>query len=307
MTTTIDTPIADPIDTSSAPAATVGSLHMPWTLTAVAPLHHGAGTAGNTALLRTQEIVLPDGSQTAVPLISGNSIRHAIRDALAWRLVRTLELPAGSLTKAQVDLLWSGGALTRTGSQVELEQARRWTALVPALGLLGYSAQSDIVTGALRVDNLNLICAENRWRLPTHLAGHPHATAPAGRFRGEEFGTRHDTAGSLVDLLVDTTAVQPTTNQMIFEHQVLLPGSVLWGGLYLDTPTTAQVDALHTALRDLTADGVIHLAARRQAGWGGATVTFTGHTIDADATARHTAHLLGHRDDILAALAEATQ
>jgi len=279
---------------------------IPWTLTAVAPIHHGSGTAGNTALLRTQEIVLPDGTQTAVPFVSGNSIRHAIRDALAWRLVRTLGVAEGGLTKGAVDLLWSGGALTKTGSQVELDQARRWTELVPALGLLGYSAQSDIVTGALRADNLNLICVENRWRLPAYLAEHPHAGLPAGRFRGEVFGTRHDVAGTGVDILVASGMVQPTSTQMIYEHQVLLPGAALWGGLYLDAATPTAQDALHAALTDITAAGTVQVGAKRSAGFGTCLATFPAGGIDPAAAARHTAHLQAHGDAILAAIGEAT-
>jgi hypothetical protein len=293
------------ITVSAEAPATVSPAQIRWTLTATAPIHHGAGTAGNTALLRTQEILLPDGTQTAVPFISGNSIRHAIRDALAWRLVRALALPEGSLSKAQVDLLWSGGALTKTGSQVELDQARRWTALIPSLGLLGYSAQSDIVTGALRVDNLNLVCAENAWRLPAHLVGHPHAAIPAGRFRGEEFGTRHDITGTGVDILVASGMVAPPTNQMIYEHQVLLPGSTLWGALWMEAATAVQVDALHAALHSIAGDGTMHVGARRSSGFGGCRVTISTD-LDESATARHDTHLAEHRDDILAALAEAT-
>lgn len=290
---------------ASSPA-TLASTQIPLTLTAESPLHHGAGTAGNTALLRTQEVVQPDGTQAAVPFVSGNSVRHAIRDALAWRLVRVLDIPAGSLPKGVVDLLWSGGALTRTGSQVELEQARR-LALVPALGLLGYSAQSDIVTGSLRCDNLNLVCAENAWRLPEHLRDHPHAGLHAGRFRGEEFGTRHDVAGTSVDVLVESTGMfdAPKSTQMIYEHQVLLPGSTLWGRLCLDAATPPARDALHTALADLAPDGVMWVGAKRGAGYGACRLALHGVELDQAAADRHDEHLRVHRDDILAALAAA--
>lgn len=296
-------------DLAPAPSpVTLASTQIPLTLTAVAPVHHGAGTAGNTALLRTQEVVLPDGTQTAVPFISGNSVRHAIRDVLAWRLVRTLDIPAGSLPKGVVDLLWSGGALTKTGSQVELEQARR-LGLVPALSLLGYSAQSDIVTGSLRADNLGLVCAENAWRLPEHLRGHPHATLPAGRFRGEEFGTRHDITGTGVDVLVESSGMfdAPQTTQMIYEHQVLIPGAVLWGRLCLDAATPLAADALAVALLDLAPDGLMCVGAKRASGFGACRLELVGPLpAHADeAVERHDEHLRGHRDDILAALAAA--
>lgn len=308
--TITDTPTALPDVPADVPPVVLPTVRIPITLTCVAPLHHGAGTAGNTALLRTQEIVLPDGTQTAVPFVSGNSLRHAIRDALAWRLARVLDLPAGSLPKGVVDLLWSGGALTKTGSQVELQQIRD-LALVPALGLLGYSAQSDIVTGVLRVDNANLVCAENAWRLPTHLAQHPHAALPAGRFRGEEFGTRHDVAGTPVDALVadsgmwadGVAAAAPATTQMIYEHQVLLPGATLWSHLQLDAAPPLAVTALHTALLDLAPGGTMWVAARRASGWSACRLDLhQGATLDPDAPVRHDAHVLEHRARVLDAI-----
>lgn len=293
--TTVDTPV------------TLETIRIPLTLTALAPLHHGAGVAGNTALLRTQQIVLPDGTQTAVPFVSGSSLRHAIRDALAWRLARVLDIPEGGLPKAVVDLLWSGGALTRPGSKVDLDSQRRLTYLVPALGLLGYSAGSDIITGCLRVDNLNLVCRENAWRLPPHLADHPHAALAAGVFRDEEFGTRVDVAGSSVDALVDDTGMfdAPETTQMIYEHQILVPGSVLWGHLQLDAATPLAMDALTVALLDLAPDGVMWVGAKRAAGYGVCRLDLVGVELDQGAVERHDTHLREHRDEILAAVREA--
>ncbi len=74
--------------------------------TLTSPLHHGAGTAGNTSLLRAQDIITPDGRHASVPYVSGNSLRHQLRDALAWHAVRTVGVADGSLSKAAVDLLW---------------------------------------------------------------------------------------------------------------------------------------------------------------------------------------------------------
>ena len=76
--------------------------------------HHGAGSQGNTSLLRTMPIAQPDGTVASVPFLSGASVRHGLRDALAWHLARVLDIQPGSLTKAAVDLLWTGGAVTKT-------------------------------------------------------------------------------------------------------------------------------------------------------------------------------------------------
>ena len=132
--------------------AALPDVHIPLTLTALSPISHGAGTSGNTQLLRTREVVGPDGSRASVPYVSGNSLRHTLRAALAWHLVRTLEVEDGSLAKRTVDLLWSGGALTTTGNQADLDMIRRVHQLVPGLGLFGYSAKSDITAGTLWVD-----------------------------------------------------------------------------------------------------------------------------------------------------------
>ena len=66
--------------------------------------HHGAGSQGNTSLLRTQDVAQPDGTVARVPFLSGASIRHGLRDALAWHLARTLDLQPGSLSNTQQTL-----------------------------------------------------------------------------------------------------------------------------------------------------------------------------------------------------------
>ncbi|GAA3878405.1 hypothetical protein GCM10022243_48890 [Saccharothrix violaceirubra] len=286
------------------------TLTIPFTATLVAPLHHGAGTAGNTSLIRTQRMVRPDGTVAQVPFVSGNSLRHGLRAGLAWHAVRTLGVEDGGLSKAVVDLLWSGGAITRTGSQTDLALLRRVEHLYPPLALMGYSAAADMTAGTLAVDQLHLVCAENAWRLPGRLAGDPRAARPASAFRGEEFGTRHDVAGTPVDrytALADELV--PTTTQMIYEHQVVLPGAALYGGLVL-TPaaTDAQLRVLLVALDEIMPadrDGVrvLQLAAKRGVGYGTCRVDLDlpdGLPTPADARAWWEAHLVEHAEEITA-------
>lgn len=272
--------------------------------TLTSPLHHGSGSAGNTSLIRTQDIVLPDGRQAAVPFVSGNSFRHQLRDVLAWHTVTTLDLEPGSLSKPAVDLLWSGGAITSTGSQVDLERARRIEQIYPALGLFGYAGGSDMVAGTLRVSNLHLVCRENAWRLPQSLVDHPHATRSSGLMRGEAFGTRHDVANTAVDRLVATAGkiVQPDTTQMIYEMQVLKPGSILWGEISMTpaaTPTHHRI--IHTALNMLAPDGAVALAAKTAVGYGRATVSGIPSDSNADWWSEH---LRAHRNEIVELLHE---
>lgn len=157
---------------------------IPLNVTLTSPLHHGAGTQGNTSVLRTQDVMQPDGTVARVPFLSAASIRHGLRDAFAWHLVRTLEVEEGTLSKNLVDLLWSGGAVTTTGSRTNLDMMRRVNQYLPALAMLGYAAQSDIIEGALRASDLILVCRENNHRT------HQQSDKRAGAFRTEEFGTR---------------------------------------------------------------------------------------------------------------------
>lgn len=289
----------------------VGRRHLPLLCTLLSPLHHGAGTAGNTALLRTQRICLPDGSVRAVPMVSGNSLRHRLRDTLAWHLAHTLGLGDGSLTKPQVDLLWSGGALTSTG-QSRLDLTRRAEQLLPHLGLLGYSAGAEIVAGTVNVNMLHLVCAENAWRLPAELGA---GAKPAAAHRGEDFGTRHDVSGSAVDRLIALSGDSGTV-QMIYEFQTLMPGARLAGSIDTTAATTPTQWAVLLVALDGAAprspDGwrVLSLGAKAASGYGQAAVDLD-HVADQatfdQARVWWEWHLREHRQDILDLLAEITR
>lgn len=317
-------PTTLPENATFANLAAVPDVHLPITLTAIEPISHGAGTSGNTQLLRTADVILPDGRRAAVPYVSGNSLRHTLRAALAWHLVRTLDLPERSLSKRVVDLLWSGGALTTTGNQADLELSRRVHTRLPGIGALGYSAQSDIVAGTLWVDNIHLVCAENAFRLPEHLAGHPHAQLPAGALRTEAFGTRHDVAGTPVDRYIallseqggelDLGPVEPLeTTQMIYDMQVIKPGAILYGGLHLYAPTIGHVAALAVAIDEAAPEAGGHrtlvLGGKRSVGFGvcrlEADLSVLGDL--ARLRAEYEAHLHAHREEIITLLDEVTR
>lgn len=257
------------------------------------PFHHGAGTSGNTQRLRTQEVVLEDGSLAMVPFLSANSIRHGLRDALAWHLAKTLDLADGTLTKTAVSLIWSGGAVTTTGAQTNLELTRRANAALPMLGLLGYAAQSDITAGTARVSDGILVCEENQARIPVQ------ATHKAAHYRGEEFGTRHDLdttpAARFIELADD--AVNAST-QMIWSTQILKPGAELAGSMETDAAATGEHEKTLAAAFHLWAPGgVAFLAAKTATGYGKARIT-TEEEVSNEVPWL-TQHYLDHADEIV--------
>lgn len=271
------------------------------TATALDALHHGAGTSGNTQLLRVQDIVHPvTGLPARVPFISGNSFKHRIRDAGVRFALAAMGVDEGTLTKPQVDLLFSGGSLSKTGSAVNLEHARQIERLFPALSLCGYSAGNTMQPSKIRVDNLHLVCAENDWRVPDGLRELPSLKHRAALYRGEAFGTRHEPTrqahvarlltaaeSERLDLAVSKKQTVKTpekgdSQQMIYDFEVVKPGAVFWGAVHLDDLSELEGVALRSAL-SFACDGVhadgrylYRLGAKNSIGYGRVAVTFTG-------------------------------
>lgn len=269
----------------------------------VSPFHHGAGNAGNTSLLRTQDVLVEDGRVARVPFLSAASIRHALRDAIAWHIARTLQIEPGTLTKQAVDLLWTGGAVSSTGAKTDLEMIRRVEEHLPSLAMFGYAAQSDIIEGTLRASDFILVCAENNKRLP-ELASLCGPIKKAAAYRSEVFGTRHDqAAGPLARLIGDEET--PGTAQMIWDTQVLIPGAHLYGELSLTPAATyAHTVTLGAALALWMDNQHVYIGAKTAQGmgharvWGLITEGFTDAGPEKDLE-EFTQHLLDHKNDIL--------
>lgn len=264
------------------------------------PFHHGAGSSGNTSILRTQDVIQPDGTVARVPFLSSGSIRHALRDALTWHTVHTIGVEPESLSKILSDVLWSGGAVSQTGARTDLEMMRRVEKYYPALMLLGYAAKSSIITGALRASDCILVCAENDWRLPEGLRGRRRAAA----YRTEEFGTRHDQATSQAGRYITIAEdADIGTAQMIWDIQALAAGSRLYGTLSL-TPaaTPMQKIAFYAALELWAPKGKVYLGAKTAQGYGAGIIRdWAGY---GEALESWTRHLDTHAEEIKALLGE---
>lgn len=269
-------------------------------LTLTSPLHHGAGSSGNTSILRTQEIMLPGGGTARVPYVSANSVRNGLRTAIAWDTVRSLGVEDTSLSKGTVDLLWSGGAVTHTGSEVDLDLWRRIEEVYPALNLFGFAAGSDIFQGTLMVSDLMLVCQENLWRLPERFDSEDVMRAAA--YRGEAFGTRHDIDSSPVARFIQAADQVTGTTQMIYDIQTLKPGARLYGEIMLRPSATAAHELVLSRALQLWAPGwVVRLGAKNAVGFGTATVNVSPDLVDGTG-----AEIMGERDQVIGLLREIT-
>jgi len=227
---------------------------------ALDPIHHGAGTEGNTVVLRRQEICLPDGTIEAVPFVSGNSIRHMLRNAGVLYALEAMGVAHDSLSKGVVDLLFSGGSLGGKNS-LTLAQAKRIEEMFPILSVLGYSAGNTIASGRIDVHHLHLVCEENAFRAPAALSDNPRWSVPASANVSTEFGTRHDAARSAaasrflalkapVELGAPTKKGKPEkeSTQMIYEFETISAGAEFFGGLVYRGLKPQEMEALESAL-----------------------------------------------------------
>lgn len=275
--------------------------------TAIEPIHHGTGSIGNTSLLRQQQIITPDGRPARVPFISGNSLKHRIRyHAVRYMLDRVKPEP-GSLTKAEIDLLFSGGSLSKSGSAMDLSVIRRVSEHLPAVSLCGYSVGNVMTSSKVRASHLHLACEENAWRMPKDLIGDPRSGVRAASARSEEFGTRHDSKrGQDATKLLDDQGADSV--QMIYSFQVISPGSVFWGSVEGVDLTEHELAALVTAFAygsEASHNKLpMHVGAKASTGFGLIHASVEG--LPFAELAAYDAWIVENREQILATLREVT-
>ena len=158
------------------------------------------------------------------------------------------------MSREEVQLVLSGGALTKSGGSVRLDKAREAESLFPALGLHGYSAGNTMQESQVRVDFLELLCAETASKYARELEayGTPETKAACEKYASDYidvyWGTRHeptrrrdarklmlsDDRDALEKAIGDKkdarNASKDDSLQMIYEFECLTPGSVLIGG-----------------------------------------------------------------------------
>lgn len=138
-------------------------------LEAVGPIAHHEGTFGNSAIAMRRKVRQPDGSWCDVPIVTGDAMRHGMREAASMVLLDS----AGMLDKPDLGeealrLLFAGGMITGKGDAgaVKLTQYREMVDLLPHLALFGGCCNNRSVPGRLIVEDALLVCDETRRYVP---------------------------------------------------------------------------------------------------------------------------------------------
>lgn len=138
-------------------------------LEAVTPIAHHSETMGNHAVIARKKVRQPDGSFANVPYVSGDTMRHGMREASAYAFLDAAGLLGdANLTESTLRLLFAGGAMTGRGdgSTINLDEYRQLCELVPPLALMGGCVSNRVIPGRMFVEEATLICSETESRLP---------------------------------------------------------------------------------------------------------------------------------------------
>jgi len=136
-------------------------------LEAQQPIAHHAETIGNTSVLMREKVRLPDGGWANVPMVTGDSMRHGLREAAAMALLDSAGLLGEQLSESALVLLFGGGVIAGSpGSATKLKDYREMVDLLPPLALLGGCAQNRAIPGRMMVDPARLVCQETAHLLP---------------------------------------------------------------------------------------------------------------------------------------------
>lgn len=140
---------------------------------AIEPIAHHSGVVGNQAIVMREEVCLPDGSFAEVPYITGDTLRHGIREAAAYALLDAAGLlDDPCLSESALRLLFAGGMITGKSAQssINLDTYRLMCRLIPTLKLLGGCADNRMIPGMVVVSSGKLLCSEN---MHLFAEGHP--------------------------------------------------------------------------------------------------------------------------------------
>ena len=140
-------------------------------LEAETPIAHAEGNIGNMSVAMARSIRQPDGSFVRVPILTGDALRHQLREAVTYALLDAAGLLAGdgpALSAAALRLLFNGGMLTGRGNAnaVKLEEWRDMMSSLPSLRLFGGCANNHMIPGQLSVSDAVLICEESKHLVP---------------------------------------------------------------------------------------------------------------------------------------------
>lgn len=142
-------------------------------LEATQPIAHHSETQGNTALIQRAKVRLKDGTFGRLPYVTGDAMRHQMREAIALAYLNAADI-GPSLSEGALRLLFAGGMLTGRGTGgdvVKIDDYNKMVKLFPQISIFGGCVGNRCVPGKLQVSHAQLICKETMHYLPSEVVG----------------------------------------------------------------------------------------------------------------------------------------
>ena len=210
--------------------------------TALSPITHMHGTAGNVALLQREAILGKDGQVYSIPCLSGNALRHSlVRAPAAEYMCEAIDMPLMPYQLA--DLIWHGGRLTKA-NPLTAGATKALLDSVPFLALLGGALPGQILQGCLKVSRGLLVCDEAADIIERRSGVAVQNTHGAETFVGSYLYTRGAEENN-------PDAIQ---DRMIYEGECVKAGAKFYHTMSLEQSSPLAIGCLLKALTDASKD-----------------------------------------------------
>lgn len=221
------------------------------TLRADTAIAHGTKASGNNHPFRRETFVLPTGKRlAAVPIISGGTVRGSLR-RLAAAMTQAAIVGDGTLPHPVVHALRTGGSLRETRSGGEVLTGERQAILrdvIPMLGVFGLSAGGRVMSGRLQVGK-PLPVAQETMYLADHYRVELDEYEPPSIWQviqRETYTRLADVNDASAQLFIDDVEaadrdLPKASGNMIYTHETISPGTLLFHSLVLDAGTPTEV------------------------------------------------------------------
>lgn len=195
---------------------------------ALSPMSHGGDeTLSNISPFRRSKMNLKN-KIIDLPVITGNSVRGIWRRLGMLELLKMIELEKESLSISTYHLLFTGGSLTASAEDTQTLRKREIRNIMPFLSVFGSAIVNDMLAGKLSSGILYPISNETE-----EITG-ISSDKSIYEFISTEFYTRRD------DFEEDEKS---TTNQMIYESEVLIVGTKFQQNIMLKNVTELEKGA----------------------------------------------------------------
>lgn len=198
-------------------------------------LAHTEEVSSNIANIYREKTLI-DKDIHFIPALHGNSIRGTLRDVGADLLCTKVGVEENSLPVRVFNILFSGGALDKADTEVNINIKKDIRSTVPLLSIFGSAMGKEMLQGKLSVTSALPECTE----LETGERSYNDLVALV------RYTRQDDTKKTVGEKHSDTE--EDIKSQMFYDTEVIAKGSILRFDVYLDTENELEVSAFESTL-----------------------------------------------------------